>query len=431
MANRFMRAMGALLGRQEQSVDQLVAITRASWANEGRGGLSVQLSAAESRQAFHGWQYACSTLLAEAVMEIPWHIQARRGDEWENAPDHPLVALLQAVNPILTGEELWYYTMLDLLMVGKCYWYLPPNALNEPGEIYPLAGTVTPTQDKDGQVTAWKQKRVEFGKGVQERTYEPEEIVFLRFPQPGNILGGFGPQQAAGAQIKLDQQITEAQWSAMKNGLWPSALLKIPGRTADERKRILDEFNERYAGVKKGGGAMGTSENVQVEWPPNKPREMGFERGGDRMRDMILAMYRVPRAILGLSEGLPRANVEGMQSVFARWSVRPKVRLVEARVNQGLVQRHYGGDVRLKFDDPVMADREEERADATADLEHYVISVNERRADKGLEPVAWGDTPLAPLNIVPMGEGAATGQQGAASATDIAEAMLRMSEVDL
>ena len=383
-----------------QSVDQLVATLKASV--EGMGpGLSVQLTDAETRSHFHGWQYACATLLAEAVMQTPWHVQVRGADGWETDDEHPMARLLRRVNPVLTGEELWYYTMLDLLMVGKCWWYIPDNALAEPGEIYPLAGSIEPIRDPKTIIRGWKQRTYGGGRRV-EQTYEAHEIVFLRFPKPGSVLGGVGPMQAAGAQIKLDVQITESQWAAMKQGIWPSALLQIPGRTPQERQQMLDEFNQRYAGARKTGRAIGVSDNVAVHWPQLAPRAMGFERGAERMRDMILAMYRVPRAILGLSDGLPRANVEGMHYVFARWSVKPKITLLETRTNQDLVHRRYGPNVRLKFDDPVPADREMALKTDEAELRNYAISINEYRARRGLDPVLWGDRPIAPTGVGPM-----------------------------
>ena len=427
--------MPAVLDRQEQSADQLATIMRASF--EGIGDqLSVTLSEANARKYYHGWQYACCSLLSEAVMQIPWHVQTRKGDDWEDQEDHPLAQLLRAVNPILTGEELWYYTMLDLLMVGKSWWYMPDNALSEPGEIYPLSGTIKPVLEKAGGtqiVKAWKQVRYDGDKGRREETYDAAEIAYLRFPKPGNMLDGIGPTQAAGAQIRLDAQITEAEWAVMKNGVWPSVLLKIPGRTPAERDQVLAEFDERYVGAKKTGKPIATSENVGVEWPPIKPREMGFERGAARMRDMILAVYRVPRAMLGLSEGLPRANVEGMHYVFAKWSVAPKVVLLESRANQDLVHRRYGEDTRLKFDDPVPADKEFTLRESESGLKNYAITINEYRAERGLEPVAWGDVPLAPMTIAPLGTpplaaaAAAPGGQGQATPTagQVASAILQ------
>ena len=406
--DRLAALFGRPKGRLTQSapgggVDELIAVMRASAELDGRGGLTVGLTDAEVGRYFYGWQYACATLLAEAVMQVPWHVQVRRDGQWRSDESHPLAQLLQRVNPVLTGEELWYYTMLDLLMVGKCWWYLPENALGEPAEIYPLSGAVEPIGDPKTIIRGWRQ-RTYAGGGRIEQTYGVDEIVFLRFPKPGNILGGVGPMQAAGAHIKLDAQITESHWAAMKRGIWPGALLQIPGRTPEERQQILDEFNERYAGAHKSGKAIGVSDNVTVHWPQVSPREMGFERGAQQMRDMILAVYRVPRAILGLSDGLPRANVEGMHYTFAKWSVKPKLTLLETRTNQDLVQKKYGADVRLKFDDPVPADREMDLRADEADLRNCVISVNEYRARKGLHPVPWGERPIVPNGVGPLGD---------------------------
>lgn len=389
---------------ERQNIDQLVSISRASWAQENLGtGFSTTVSDAELRRQFHGWQYACATALAEAVMQLGYEVQISRGGQWEAVEEHPLLDLLHRVSAVLTGEELWYYTMLDLLIVGKCWWYLPPNGLGDPGEIWPLTGDLKPVFDGSKALTGWKQALWSEGK-LQSREYTVEEIVYLRFPKPGDLMGGIGPAQAAGPALRLDWAITESEWSAMRQGLWPSVLLKIPGRTPQERQQILDEFRDRYSGISKGGGVIGTGEGVQVEWPPLKPREMGFERGADRMRDMICAMYRVPRAILGLSEGLPRANVEGMHYVFAQWSVRPKVKLLESRINQDLIARRYGEDVRLEFENPVPVDAEARARRDEMELRNYVTTVNEYRADRlNLPAVPWGAVPIAPFGVAPLG----------------------------
>lgn len=404
------RGVGGDPALQVQSVEQLVASMKASAAAEGVGGLTAGLSDFEVRRYFYGWQYAAITLLAESVVQTPYHIEVQAAGKWEEADEsHPVRMLFENVNPILTTPELWYYTMLDLGMIGKSYWYTPPNALGEPAEIYPLPGVVKPKIDTTGGqqiITEWTEKRRD--ENGMERTvhYAPEEITFLRMPQPGAMLDGMGAMQAAGAPIKLDGKIIEAEWSAMKQGLYPSVLLQIPGSDPKVRQAKLDEFNDRWGGAKQTGKAIGISDTIGVNWPNLRPRDMGFTQGSARTRDQILAVAgRVPRALLGMSEGLPKANVQGMHTIFARWSVQPKLTLLQARINQDLIQKRYDKKVRLRFESPVPEDRDAERDDAEMHLRTGVRTINEVREEQGLQPVAWGDVPIMPAGMAPLGSG--------------------------
>lgn len=418
------RGAGGDPGLQTQGVEQLVAAMRAS--REGMGGLTTGLSDHEVRRYFYGWQYAAITLLAESVMQTPYMIEVQTGGKWEEAEEaHPVRALFENVNPILTTPELWYYTMLDLGMIGKCYWHTPSNALGEPAEIYPLPGVLKPEIDTTGDaqiITEWIEKRRD--QNGLERTihYEPDEITFLRMPQPGAMLDGMGAMQAAGAPIKLDSKIIEAEWSAMKQGLYPSVLLQIPGSDPKVRQQKLDEFNTRWGGAKETGKAIGVSDSIGVNWPNLRPRDMGFTQGSARTRDQILAVAgRVPRALLGMSEGLPKANVQGMHTIFARWSVQPKLTLLQARINQDLIQKRYDKKVRLRFDSPVPEDKDAERDDAEMHLRTGVRTINEVREERGLDAVEWGDVPLVPAGLAPLGSG---GEGEGTAAQALAEAIL-------
>ena len=395
-----------------QSADELVSILK----GQTPGTLQKTLTDNEARQSYYRWQYAACTAIAEAVMMTDRYVEVQVGDSWERNDDHPLAALLRDANPWMTGEELVYWAVVECLMIGKTWWVISRNDLQEPAELWPVVGTMTPKLDDPDSplITGWHQEVRDLKRGMRHHDYAPDEIVYLRLPRVGDVYGGFGPAQAAGAAIKLDQQIVESEWNAFKNGLFPFAILKMPAQTdAAKRDRVLDEFSEKYTGAQQTGRAIGMSDAVDIVWPQTKPREMGYQRGAEQVRDEILGAFRVPASILGLSKDVNRSSAQGMEYVFAKWRIAPLLRLLQARLNQDLALRCYGPGVRVRFASPVPADVEADRADDALDLGSFAMTVNERREKRGRDAAAWGDVPWGPISVVPIGSPPAGETQGA------------------
>jgi ribosomal protein L5 len=55
------------------------------------------------------------------------------------------------------------------------------------------------------------------------------------------------------------------------------------------------------------------------------------------------------------------------------------------------------------FDNPVSADKAMELEETGKMLNNYVLTVNEVRQAKGLEPVSWGDLPMVSFGVAPLG----------------------------
>ncbi len=385
-----------------QSVDQMMSMFENAQAQALGGGVSLRLTESQARREFVRWQFAAATTVAEAVLLTPWTIQVRTGDGWEDAPDHPADSLLRFVNPYLTGPELLYWSVVELMLVGKCYWHIVDNGLAEPGELWPMLGSMKAKVDKEGMLEKWVQSVTVDGV-PKDIDYTPEEIVYLRLPSPGDVWTGQGPIMAAGSAIRLDQQLIQAQWSALKQGIFPFAILLLKERDAERRRQFMSEFNEKYAGATKRGVAIGlNADKVSILTPGAKPSEMGFVESSIELRDQILGIARVPKSILGLTDKVPLAVAQAMEYVFAKYNIAPKLVLIAARLNQDLIEPAYGEDTRLEFASPVPLDLKQERAQQETDARTFVKSPNEMRADLGLEPADWGERPLTAAGV-PVG----------------------------
>lgn len=403
IAGRFRLGRERQVAGHTQSFDELFSILRRSYENAFEGG-AVQgvLSDSEARQRCYRWQFAAAGALARAVMMTPLHVQQRRGEKWEDQPAHPLALLLQDVNYLMTGPEWLWWATFECAFTGKSFWSIADNGMAEPGELWPILGDMEPQLDAAGKVTAWQQRVTV--KGVQKTHVWPqEEILYLRLPKVGDLFGGIGPIQAAGSAIRLDDQIVASEFASFKSAVFPSGIAKFDEPDVEKRAALLNEMNERYASTRNTGKLMGISPGIELQFPQTKPREMGFPQGAKDQRDIILALSGTPAAIVGISEDVNRASAEGLEYIFAKWTVAPLLTLLVARLNQDLARKRYGPDIRIRFDSPVPSDRAQDVAERDTDLRNGVITVNEARETKGLQPVPWGNVPLLPLGVAPLG----------------------------
>jgi hypothetical protein len=96
-----------------------------------------------------------------------------------------------------------------------------------------------------------------------------------------------------------------------------------------------------------------------VKWAPagSSPKDMGFSKLTDTMRDRILAMGGVSRTILGTAESdTNRATAETADYVFSKRVVKPHMTLICSFLNERLVPR-YGDNLYITFIDSVPEDK--------------------------------------------------------------------------
>ena len=167
--------------------------------------------------------------------------------------------------------------------------------------------------------------------------------------------------------------------------------------------RLKLQIEQKYSGPENAGKPLILEAGLRANRVALSPREMAFLQSSRVTRGEILGIFGVPAAVAGLSEDVNRSVAEAMDVIFARYCIEPKLRLIEAQLNQDLVRRF---DERLfcRFASVVPQDRAHDRADMETNLRTGVSTVNEERRRRGHAPVPWGDRPLLPSNIVALRE---------------------------
>ena len=186
---------------------------------------------------------------------------------------------------------------------------------------------------------------------------------------------------------------TRSNKKIFENGSIPDAVVSLMTKNPDEVNQFTDYLKDRFKNnphkiMVLGADHKFTSLNLNN-------RDMEWLDGQKFYKKLVMAVFNVTDDELGFSEG-GRAVGQGQSRVFIREAVKPVFKELEDVHNKFVVPEFYDGEkpeckFKLSFEDEF--EKNIERQNDGVDLDKGVLTVNEVRKKRGLEPVSWGDEP--------------------------------------
>ncbi len=360
----------------------------------------------KAMQVIEGWVYACIRAIAEELANMKFRLyEVKKDGTNEEIFDHELLDLLDGVNPLQSGYELKYITSAHLEAVGNSYWRLEgvKSETDKPSAIYMLdpvhvriARAPSPTF-----VAGYK-----YTEKTKVTTYQPYEILHLKYPDPSDPIEGVGTVQSLAQWIDSDNYATEFNRRFFLNGAKIGGLLESENAlTTVQIEQLRRSFENVYKGWENAYKVAILPKGTKYSEMGTSQKDMDFTNLQTMMRDKILAGFRVPKTVLGITEDVNRANAEATNYVFALRTIKPKMQLIVSYLNEFLVPR-YGDNLYLDFASPVPEDRLLKIQELQAAMAGQpVISVNEAREEYfGLDGIKNGDTVMTDFSKVPLGK---------------------------
>lgn len=317
----------------------------------------------------------------------------------EEVLDHPLLTLLQQVNPVFNAFDLWELTTLYQEVHGSAYWYLNVDALGVPREIWPLPSqNVTPWRDADSPnlVDAYVYRT-----GSKEQRFSPREVIHFRYPDPRNpYTGGLSPLRACYEQVALLSDFVAMKKAVYENNAIPAAVIS-PEEVAgeEERDRLEAQWNSKFRRGGSGRVLIGES-SLRVQVLSHSMGDLAALADMRATKEEIANAFHVPLAFLTTETNL--ANLQAAEHQHQAKAIGPRLQRRDEKLNEQLVPLFDPtGRLFLASDDPVPANRDYRLRQQESDLKYGVVTINEVRQERGLAPVAWGDTPWLPLTWAP------------------------------
>lgn len=372
----------------------------AVWASNKR------VSPAKAMSVYNGWVYACIRAIAEEIANMQWRlfqVQANTNGDVEELFDHESLDLLNGVNEFQTGYELKYTIAAHLELTGNFYGYLEgvKSATEKPKAIHPLSpDRITVVRDRStfpNRITSYRY--TDNGKIYE---FKPYEILHLKYPDPSDPLEGVGTVQSIGIWIDADTYAMEFNKRFFQNGARIGGILESDNaRTDVQLEYIKKSFEAIHKGYDSAYKTLILPKGTKYTQASETQKDMDFPNLSLMMRDRILAGFRVPRTVLGITDDVNRANAEATNYIFALRTIKPKMELIVSYLNEFLMPR-YGTDLYLDFEDPVPENTELKIREMQA--AGGILSPNESRQRYfGYEPIENGNEVLVPFNVIPLG----------------------------
>jgi HK97 family phage portal protein len=387
-------------------------------------------------EAFRGTVFASARLNAVAVAQVPLYLNVAKKSEsqkfrftrtaeipqarlrymykqrefqryrrkaaaTEEVLDHPLLDLLDQVNPIQNGFDLSEKSILFLELTGNCFWHLIFNELGVPAEIWFISPEyMKPIPDAKLGVSGYVYKR-----GMKEIRFEEKEIIHFAIPSPLHELFGMGSVVGAWEAHRIWESMADYEIAHFENMGRPDMAVWLKHNLAKaEKERLENTLATTYVGAKKAGkiGVFSQEHIAEIQVLGEKLREMSYIEGRKYVREEIVAAHRVPISFLTM-ESSNRAVADAGLYQHALFTTKPYCTRMVQKLNEKLCPK-FDEKIFLSYENPVPEDKEYRLKEKEAHLSTGVETVNEIRVEEmGKEPLPGFDVPWLPMNLMPAG----------------------------
>ncbi len=339
--------------------------------------------------------------IADAVASIRWTIF--RGET--ELIEHPLLQLIENPNPMQSGASYMRAKVSYLLIAGNGYEERVVVG-GQPRELYQLRPDRMkvipgPSGYPESYCYTVNNKKIMFP--VDPQTLDCD-VRHLKMFNPSHDWYGLSPVEAASYAIDQHNEAMAWMQALLQNSARPSgALTTKDGQelSSDNFNRLKAQIEEQYAGARNAGRPMLLEGGLSWEQMGLSPADMGvIEAKSSSARDIALA-FGVPPQLLGIPGDNTYSNYQEARLAFWEDTIVPLVDMIAGDWNAWLGES-FGVELRPDMDQvPAIVDKRMalwQMADASKDL-----TINERRAMKGYEPIEGGDVLLVPSTEISLG----------------------------
>jgi HK97 family phage portal protein len=335
---------------------------------------------------------------AEQALRASPHLTVKfqQAGHIEQVLDHPLLTLLQQVNPVHNAFDLWELTTLYQEVHGSAYWCLDFGPLDIPQAIWILpAQNVTPMRRAD---SANLVDYYSYRAGAHEQRFPPSAVIHFRYPDPRDpYTSGLSPLRACYEQVALT-----SDYAAMKKAIYdnrgiPSAVISpdvVLGE--EERDRLEGQWQDKFR--RGGAGRVLIAESkLKVDVLQQSMGDLAQLAEMRATTNDICNAFHVPIAYMTTNTNL--ANLQAAERQHLRNAIHPRLQRRDQKLNEQLLPLYDPtGRLFLASADPTPIDSDADVRRLDVLMRYGALTINDARQSLSLPAVSWGDRPWLPDN---------------------------------
>jgi len=356
-------------------------------------------------RSYKSWVYTCITAIAQEVATIDLHLYKRKyvGQkvEIEEVTQHEALSVLQHTNDFMTQMQLVEITQTYLELMGEGYIVKLRDDQGRVTELWALRPDwVKIIPSKDNFIAGYKYNP---SKGMDSVTFPVEDVIPFKTLNPEDAYRGQGVVQGSAMAIDIDEFSSEWMRKFFYNNAMPSYVFSTDKKLKDaEIDRFMASWKSAFAGVNNSHKIAFVGGGLKPEPLTNSPADMQLLEQRKMMRDEILAMFKVPKSVIGITEDVNRANADATIRAFIERVVKPRMIRYTGFLNEFYLTEWADEDLFFDFTDPSPADRVMDLKVYESGLSHGWMTINEVRTHENLVDVDGGDDIYLPFSMQPI-----------------------------
>ena len=363
--------------KSTQDIGELIAPVFAEVPAPPKSGLYLQ-------EGLRSWAFIAISAIADEISSIELSTFKRSGEDWVEHTNNQILNTLNYPNLVQTKEELLWLTIVYLLTEGEAPLLLN-NSSNPTQMVLINPNKLKIKFDKDEIVSGYVYQQ----SNGQMKDIDKDLVLFLKIPSVHSPFRGTGLMKYISQTLDIDNYIEEYLRLFFFNDATPGSVLETEKElTTEAYNRLSVLLKTKHRGVKKSHKNLILEGGLKWRDVGMKLSELQIKELNDSIRDKVLAAFKVPKSVLGITEDVNRANAEISDRSFAKHCLKPKLKMVQSQLNMFFVSKFSDGkNYWVEFDNPV---KEDELIQAQVDniyVQAGIWSKNEVRSRMEMPPL--------------------------------------------
>lgn len=346
--------------------------------------------------------WACITLIADTISQLPLDLYKRTGRRKELITDHPIVPLLSGLANPRMGTSRWINTQQGhVLGWGNGYAEIQISNRGEPIAIWPLL------PDRTAPDTTWLDERGAMRYLVtvegKQHSVPSDRIIHIKGFSWDGILG-LSPISQARHAIGLGLAMEEFGSKFFSNDAKSGGFLLHPGKLSPRAKEnIRDSLTEAGGGLEDAHRIKILEEGMKYIPTTINPEDSQFLESREFQIAEIARMFRVPLVLINSHQKDTAwgTGIEQLMIGFVQWTIGPWVKCWEEELNRKLLteeERDNGFFIKFNLNAILRGDMAARASfyEKALDPEKGWMTRDEVREKEDLNPLGESQRPVLP-----------------------------------
>lgn len=351
----------------------------------------------------HPILYPAINKIAKTGASAEFFLYEERDGELVALKNHWLYDLFEKINEYTTVYDFWEQVIISLELTGNYIAEIEykngiPIALHYMYPQYVNIEVIDPVKRK---------LLYHYNVNGEDIVLPQDKVLHLKYFNAENPLWGLPPVVSLFLTLTSDFYARAYNKSFFKHGTTIGGVIELDEFVGDQEylEYLQKVWESHHAGPDNAHKVIILEGGMKYKPIATTPKDAEFVNLLKYAREEILTVLGVPPPVLGIYEYASYANAKASHQIFWREKIVPLLTKLEQMITEFFIQR-FAPNIYGRFDfSNVPALREDERLLAEIDaklVSNGIMTINERRAIRGLPPLSWGDKFYAPMNKVPV-----------------------------